>query len=125
MANATTAFFEELGRREHEPLLEKATGTLRFDLVDDGQTERWLVDIRKGDVAVTHRSGKADCVVRVEKRIFDSIASGKTNGMAALLRGTISVEGRPSLLVLFTRLFPGPAGASDERRSAGYARRQR
>jgi hypothetical protein len=34
MTDPTAEFFDELGRRGHEPLLEKATGTLRFDIAD-------------------------------------------------------------------------------------------
>ena len=36
MTDATTEFFQELAERGHEPALEKATGTLRFDLSDGG-----------------------------------------------------------------------------------------
>ncbi len=37
MADATTTFFEELAARGHEPLLEKATGSIRFDMTDGGR----------------------------------------------------------------------------------------
>jgi hypothetical protein len=33
MTDSTAEFFQELGRRGYEPLLEKGTGTIRFDLV--------------------------------------------------------------------------------------------
>ena len=112
MRDATAGFFDELGARGHEPMLEKATGRLRFDLTDGKQTTRWLVEIDKGDVAVSHRNAKADCVVRAEKKLFDNIARGKQNGMAALLRGAVVVEGDPTLLASFQRLFPGPRRAT-------------
>jgi hypothetical protein len=32
MTDATTEFFHGLGARGHQPLLEKAAGTARFDL---------------------------------------------------------------------------------------------
>ena len=57
-------FFEELGQREHEPLLEKVTGRVRFDLVDAGRPDRWLVSVDKGDTTVLHKGGPADCTVR-------------------------------------------------------------
>ena len=108
--DATTRFFQALAERGHEPALAKARGTLRFDLRDDGaRPERWLITISKGDVAVSQKSGKADCVVRADRALFDGIASGETNAMAAFLRGAIQVEGDGGLLLAFQRVFPGPA----------------
>ena len=104
----TTEFFQELGTRGHEPGLEKVTGTLRFDLVNGKRTARWLVTIRKGEIDVSHKNAKADCVVRADKTLFDGIAAGEVNTFAAALRGLIDIEGSPELLVLFQRLFPGP-----------------
>jgi putative sterol carrier protein len=108
MTDATTEFFHELEARGHDPRLEKVTGTLRFDLVNGNRMARWLVAIQKGDITVSHKNLKADCTVRADKAVFDSIASGKVNAFAAVLRGAVDVEGRPELLVLFQRLFPAP-----------------
>jgi len=108
MADATVEFFDALVERRHEPQLEKATGTVRFDLRDGKKINRWLVSIVKGDLAVSRRNVGADFVVSTDKAVFDDIASGKTNAMAALLRGAISVEGDTQLMLLFQRLFPGP-----------------
>jgi predicted lipid carrier protein YhbT len=112
MADATTAFFDQLGAKGHEPLLEKATGTIRFDIVDNGRRTRWLVEIAKGDITVSHRNAKADCVVRGEKALFEAIAVGKENAVAAFLRGAIGIDGNRQLLVIFQRLFPGPPRAA-------------
>jgi predicted lipid carrier protein YhbT len=112
MADEATAFFEELGAKAHEPLLERTSGSIRFDLVDNGRRSRWLVEIAKGDITVSHRNAKADCVVRGEKGLFEAIAAGKENAVAAFLRGAISVEGNRQLLVLFQRVFPAPPGAA-------------
>jgi len=108
MADPTGEFFEELGRRAHEPLLEKTTGSVRFDLKDGRRTERWLVEIRKGDLAVSRRNAAADCVISSDKAVFDGVAGGRTNATAALLRGAIGVEGDVRVLVAFQRLLPGP-----------------
>lgn len=125
MADPTSEFFRELGEREHEPLLKKWSGTLRFDLKDGKRRERWLVAIKKGDIAVSRRNIRADCIVSAERALFDDLASGKTNAMAAMLRGTIGVEGDIALLVPFQRLFPGPRRPrSRRRRAAGAARRK-
>jgi putative sterol carrier protein len=112
VTDATTEFFQALGTRGHEPLLEKATGTVRFDLSNGKRTRHWLVTIRKGDVTVSQKSAHADCVARADTEVFDGIVRGEVNAMAALLRGTISFEGDPELPVLFQRLFPGPPGAT-------------
>ena len=112
MADATTEFFQGLEARGHEPALEKASGSVRFDLTDDGRKSRWLVEIDHGDIAVSHRNAKADCVIRLEKSLFEEIAQGKENAVAAVLRGELQIDGSPQLLVLFQRLFPGPLGTA-------------
>lgn len=124
MADATADFFEGLGRRRPEPLLAKTSGTLRFDLVNREQTERWLVSIDKGDVTVSHKAGKADCSVRAHKEVFDSIARGERNAMAAVLRGALVVEGDPNLLVRFQRLFPSPPATRGSIRTGSGGPRQ-
>ena len=111
MKGATESFLEELGGRGHEPLLEKTTGTVRLELENGKQVERWLVTVDKGDIAVSHKQASADCTLRAPKKIFDGIASGEVNAMAAVLRGAVDVEGSWELLVLFQRLFPGPSNA--------------
>ena len=124
MADTTTEFFDTLAGRGHEPMLEKVRATVRFDLADNGRTERWLVSVDKGDVSVSRRNAKADCIVRTDRALFQRLATGEVNAMAALLRGAIAVEGDPQLIVIFQRLLPSPPGSRDPRISAGYARRQ-
>jgi putative sterol carrier protein len=108
MTDATTEFFEDLDARGHEPLLEKATGTLRIELSNGKTKARWFVTVKKGDVTVSHANAKADCVARMDQALFDQIVTGRENATAALLRGLVAVEGNSQLLVLFQRLFPGP-----------------
>ncbi|MCI0632410.1 MAG: SCP2 sterol-binding domain-containing protein [Actinobacteria bacterium] len=122
MSEATREFFESLSAREHEPLLHACSGTVRFDLKARDDVEHWFVRMTKGDVSVSRRRAKADCVVSVDARTFDGIVSGKTNAIAAALRGDVSIDGELPLILAFQRLFPGPP-ASGEHSSAGYARR--
>jgi putative sterol carrier protein len=124
MTDATTDFFATLGSRGHEPLLKRASGRLRFEITDGKRTDRWLVAVDGGDVVVSHKGGEADVVLGGRKTLFDQLAAGKANAMAALLRGELTIEGDYNLLVLFQRLFPGPQRKRKQRQSAGYARRR-
>ena len=56
MADSTAEFFDALAERGHEPLLQKTTGTVRFDLSDGKKIDRWLVSVVKGDLAVSRRN---------------------------------------------------------------------
>jgi putative sterol carrier protein len=122
MTDATTRFFEELARRGHEPRLENASGSLRFDIAN-GRTAHWFVSIDKGNVAVSHSGDTADCTILASRTVFDGLASGKASAVAAVLRGTLSIEGDWRLLVLFRRLLTGlPTTTSTTRPRSGRSR---
>ena len=90
MTDATAEFFDELAKRGHEPLLAKATGTVRFDRQHAGkEIERWLVTLDEGrHLGLAQERGAADSRrPGGPARLFDGIASGKMNAMAAMLRG--------------------------------------
>jgi len=122
MTEPTRAFFKRLAE-QHQPLLENLTGVMRFDLVDGERTEHWYLDIRKGDVTVTHTGPEPDCTVSSDLATFEAIVSGKMNAMAAVLRGAVEVRGRFALMTVLQRFFAGPTDEPD-RPAAGYARRQ-
>ena len=105
-------FFEDLGRRQHEPLLQRASGTVRFDISDGEAVEHWQVAIRSGDVRVSRKDGKADATIRAERPLFAKMVTGRANALAAVLRGAATCEGDLGLVMLFQRLFPGPPSAS-------------
>jgi predicted lipid carrier protein YhbT len=107
-ADPTADFFGALAERGHEPLLDKAEGTIRVEVVDGKRVERWLLSIDHGDVTVSRKSGAADATVRADKAVFDDIARGKANAMASFLRGALTIDGDPEPLVFLQRLFPGP-----------------
>lgn len=108
MSGAISDFFADLGRRGHEALLGNATGSVRFDLVRGDDTDHWLVTVNKGDVTVKNAEAEADCIVRLDRSLFDGIVRGKANAMSAVLRGELLAEGDLDLLMLLQRLFPGP-----------------
>lgn len=105
MPTATETFFAELGRRGHEPLLRRVTGSIRFDVGEGRSVQRWLVDIDHGDITVSKRVRGGDCAVRTDTATFDRILQGDDSTMAAYLRGAIGAEGDPELLMLSQRLF--------------------
>ena len=109
MKDPTTEFFDDLGKRGHEPMLRKASGALSFDISDGASTAHWLVVVKKGDVSVSRAHSEADCTLTTDRPLFDAIVKGEKNAMAAILRGEVGVEGDPELLVLFQRVFAGPA----------------
>ena len=122
-SDATAEFFDELGRRGHEPLLSKVTGSARFDVVARARTEHWLVSIDKGEIGVSRGMAAADAVLRVDKGPFERVLAGELNLMAAVLRGEVAVEGDPRLLVRLQRLFPRPPRGERLQQAAGSAGR--
>jgi ubiquinone biosynthesis protein UbiJ len=123
MADAIAEFFGALDSRGHEPMLEKASGTLRFDVANPKRVERWYVAVNRGDVAVSRQNRAADCVVRLDRPVLEAIVSGRSNATAAMLRGIVAIEGDLDLIVLFQRLFSRPHNLGDELPAAGDVRR--
>jgi putative sterol carrier protein len=109
---ATSDFFYGLADCGHEPLLEKVTSTLRIELTEDENVDYWLVSIDDGVIGVERSNAPADCLLRTTCDLFERLATGEANAMAALLRGEIMVDGDREQLALFQRLFPGPAETS-------------
>jgi putative sterol carrier protein len=123
MSEATAQLFEALSNRGSDPLLAKARGTVRFDIVKGRATESWLVRIDKGNIKVSRGARRADTVFRGSRELFADLATGKENAFAARLRGAISVEGDMRLAVLFQRILPNPQ--SSERGPVGRSGRSR
>ena len=110
MTGPTEKFFDELERRGNEPLLQRANGTLRFDL-ENGKNgkdgiQSWFVTVKKGEITVARDGDRADSACRLSKALFDRLVTGEQNAMAATLRGLLMIEGDPGLFVLFQRLLP-------------------
>ena len=102
------AFFERLSAGGPGTLPPRTNGSLRIDLGSGATTERWFLTIGKDAVSVSHRNAKADAVIRTSKDLFEGMVTGRVNAMAGALRGVVSLEGDPTLLVLFQRALPGP-----------------
>ena len=105
-------------------MLQKVTGTIRFDLVSGKTTERWLVAIRKGNLAVSRRNVAADTVIRLSRRLFEALAEGETNIFTAMLRGEVELEGDYGLVIMLRRLLRTRMAVRQPEKAAGYSRRQ-
>lgn len=101
-----TQFFRELGGRDREPLLEKIRGWVRFELVEPGRIDRWLVAVDRGAIAVTHSDGPAECTARLDRALFERLCRGEANMIAAMMRGAVLSFGDIELLFAIARLFP-------------------
>jgi putative sterol carrier protein len=115
MSDRTAEFFQALGRRGHEPELEKTTGTLRVDLEHEGETDHWLLTISKGDVRVSREDRETDAVLRTTKALFDRFVTGEANMYSAWVRNDLTALGDVRIARLIQRLMPGPPGAHHPR----------
>ena len=122
MSEPIEEFFERLTRGGPDRL-RRADGSLRIDLSSGTTTERWFITMHGGDVSVSHRNAKADSVIRTSKDQFEGMITGRVNAMSAVLRGVVSLEGDPTLLVLFQRALPGPPSTATGQGAAATGRR--
>lgn len=102
------SFFDQLTRRELQPLLRKVSGRVRFELVDGADTESWIVTIDDGDLRVERGAGEADCTISGDRSLFAQVISGHANAFAAVLRGALRCRGDIDLLFPIQRIFPDP-----------------
>ncbi|MEV1331996.1 SCP2 sterol-binding domain-containing protein [Micromonospora costi] len=116
MLDATTRFFEEIDRRGYEPRLAKTAGKLRLDLHEGPQTTHWLLHVDHGRIQVSQEDREADTVVGTTPALFEDIAAGREHGIAAILRGDMTVAGDARLLVQVERIFPGDPESRGPRR---------
>ena len=108
MSEPIEEFFERLSAGGPGTLPPRTNGSLRIDLGSGATTERWFLTVEDGAASVSHRNAQADAVIRTSKDLFEGMVTGRVNAMAGALRGAVSLEGDPTLLVLFQRALPGP-----------------
>ena len=105
-------FFAGLAEPGYFATFAGQSASLRFDLTDGGQTDRWHVRVDDGRVEVDRKRGAPDAVVSIDRPHFAAIATGRLNAQAALLRGLLHCEGSMAALMMFQRCLPGPPGAT-------------
>lgn len=108
--SATSAFFERLTVAGQDPRFSKVCGSVRFDIRDGGHLEQWLLDIDHGRMRVTRSGGPATTVIQVSSQLAEAMARGEVNGLAAITRGGIMVDGDLALALRIGRLFPREPG---------------
>lgn len=108
MTDATERFFDELGRRGHEPRLSMISGTVRCDLTSGDETDHWTIKIKNGDIEVSRVDARADAVIRTNQALFDRLVTGEANFTTSFYRGGLLLTGDFELICVFERLLPGP-----------------
>ncbi|MET8277818.1 SCP2 sterol-binding domain-containing protein [Micromonospora sp. NPDC005174] len=109
---ATSEFFERLAAACRDPRFSKVCGSVRFDIRDGDDLEQWLLVIDHGELRVAQSGEPATTVIRVSGQVAEAMARGEVNGLAAIERGEILVDGDLALALRVGRLFPR-AGQSD------------
>jgi putative sterol carrier protein len=110
-SDAIIEFFAKLEARDHEPLLARARGTLRFDLRDGGRVDRWYVTVDRGHIEVSRQRQDADAIFTSDRDLFVGIVEGRVNATAATLRGDVQLSGDLNLPMAMQRVLPGPPDA--------------
>ncbi|MCO1594230.1 SCP2 sterol-binding domain-containing protein [Micromonospora sp. RHAY321] len=103
---ATSAFFERLTVAGQDPRFSKICGSVRFDIRDGDRVEQWLLMIDHGRMRVTRSGDPAGTVITVSAPFAEAMARGEVNGLAAILRGEIQVDGDLAMALRIGRLFP-------------------
>ena len=103
------AFFDGLGRSGPDERFVKVSGSVRFDIHDDRGVHHRRLDIDHGRLRVTEDDGPATTVVTLSEQTAVAMVAGGMNGLAAIARGEIMVDGDLALALRIGRLFPAPA----------------
>jgi hypothetical protein len=103
------SFFEELGRRGHDPLLDRVSSTGLFEVHDGERTDAWLVKVQGGYIAVSQGAGDADWVIHVDRKVLNQVITGEEGSLPAFIRGTLAlkIKDQSARFFLLTRLFAG------------------
>ena len=72
--------------------------------------------IDRGRVRVSQEDLDADTIVVTSPALFEDLAAGREHGIAAILRGDVTISGDARLIVQVERLFPGDPNSRGPRR---------
>lgn len=105
MTDVVDRFFDGLTQRGYEPMLQRANGTIRFDLHEGDSTDHWRVSIDHGHVTVRHDDAASDTVITEERETMADTILGKKTIMIAIAQGQVGLSGDSERFVIFQRLF--------------------
>ncbi|MFI5837408.1 SCP2 sterol-binding domain-containing protein [Micromonospora sp. NPDC051300] len=108
---STDVFFDRLSTVGYDARLGTVSGSVRIDVRTDGGLRQWRLDIDRGHLRVTRDGGPASAVITTSERTAEAMATGGMNGLAAITRGEITVDGDLGLALRIGRLFPSRAEA--------------
>ncbi|PGH45355.1 SCP-2 sterol transfer family protein [Micromonospora sediminicola] len=103
------AFFDRLRRDGADDRLVRVSGSVRFDIRGERGLRHWRLDIDRGRLRVTEDDGPASAVIRMSEQTAEALVAGEMNGLAAINRGEIMVDGDLALALRLGRLLPAPA----------------
>ena len=109
MSDPIESFFDGLGRRGYEPLLQHTVGSIQWEFLDGKATERWWVGIDRGRVKVRRGEAPAETLVREDRQTMVDTILGRRNAMTTFLRGEAGYSGPGEAVVVFRRLLPDRA----------------
>ena len=107
-ADPVGLFFARLAETGHVATFEGQSATVRLDVVNRDEVERWHLTVSKGDVDVVRGDRPADAVMRTDRPHAEALVTGRLNAQAAMLRGALACEGNLAAVVMFQRCLPGP-----------------
>jgi SCP-2 sterol transfer family len=115
---ATREFVDSLCAGGPYPTLGRMRAKVRFEVADGAPGEGWTLILADGSICEADDKAEPDCVLRADAAILQGLASGRVNGTAAILRGSLVAEGAPEVLAAIQGLLPGPPGSTGPRRPA-------
>lgn len=107
-ADPVGLFFAGLAETGHVATFEGQSATVRLDVVNRDQVERWHLTVSRGDIDVTRADRPADAIIRTDRPQAEAMVTGRLNAQAAFLRGALACEGKLAAMVMFQRCLPGP-----------------
>ena len=102
------SFFAGLAETGHVATFERQSATVRLDVANRDEVERWHLTVSRGDVDVTRENRPADAIIRTDRPQAEAMVTGRLNAQAAILRGALACEGKMAAVVMFQRCLPGP-----------------
>ncbi|MFC3499439.1 SCP2 sterol-binding domain-containing protein [Micromonospora krabiensis] len=108
-------FFGTLQARTPQGLRSPVSGVLRVDLYTGEHTEHWVVTMRSGVPTAARGYAAADTVWRSDVALFETLVTGGSQPVAAVLRNEATLSGDVMLFLAFQRFFPPSPQARDPR----------